>query len=153
MFDSIEDPPKGRQSFSNRASARYVLFWLAVCICLTLYFWHLSNTDAVIAQRERIVAGRVIQVARGRGESVDYSFVYEGKSYRGHDGIRYPDLSVGENADVFIDPDAPTKNGLRSFSFKRDLNRNSMKFAIYGSIVLSMVSVIMWAQILTGNVP
>jgi hypothetical protein len=144
MPDPIPNRPKTRSNYVLRGWTLNFTALLVMGIGEAIYAGHLSDREARVALRERVVVGNVIQVSRGRSNPVNYSFVYEGKSYQGQDSGSYLGLSVGGNAKVYHDPDAPTTNGLRSFSFKSDRNHSFMVFALWLSVGSAIASAILW---------
>ncbi|MGD0629549.1 MAG: hypothetical protein ABR987_09360 [Terracidiphilus sp.] len=144
MLDQISNRPKTRSNYVLRGLTLNFTASLIMSIGEAIYTGHLSDEQARVALKERVVVGVVIEVSRGRGDPVHYSFVYEGKSYQGQDSGSYLGLSIGGNAKVYLDPDAPTTNGLRSFSFKSGLNHHLMIFALCASVGSAIASAILW---------
>lgn len=148
MFDQTVDQPYRRRSLSKKGLAKMLLFYVAICIAFILWFHHLANRDAQIAGRERIVIGAITKINKGKNESASYDFRFEGVRYQGNDDCDYLDLSVGEGAKVFVDPQHPESNGLRSFGFKRNLHHGFMILLIYASVGLAIISAILWLRVI-----
>jgi len=144
MLQPILNRPKTRSNYVLRGWTLNFTALLAMGIGGAIYAGYLSDKEARVALKESVVVGSVVEVSRGKGDPVKYSFVYEGKSYQGQDSGSYLGLSVGRNAKVYLDPDAPETNGLRSFSFKSDLNHNLMIFALCASVGSAIASAILW---------
>jgi hypothetical protein len=135
MLDPIPNRPKTRSNYVLRGWTLNFTALLVMSIGEAIYTGHLSDWEARVALKERVVVGNVIEVSRGRSNPVNYSFVYEGKSYQGQDS---------GNAKVYLDPDAPTTNGLRSFGFKSNFNHSLMILALWLSVGSAIVSAILW---------
>ena len=153
MFDQTADQPYRRRGLSKKGWARMLLFYMVVSVALIFWFRHLAEKDAQIATRESVGAGVIVKIHKGKNDTADYTFQFEGKSYQGHDDCDYLNLTVGGNAKVFIDPQNPTENGLRSFAFKNTLNHSLMTFAIYLSFGLAFASAILWTKVRNEGSP
>jgi len=151
MFEQTVDQPVVRRGLSKKGWAKYLLFYLVVSIGLILLFGHLSSKDALIAEREKIVTGTIVEIHKGKHDPTDYTFQFEGNTFQGKDSGSYLDLTVGASAKVFVDPQNPQTNGLRSFRFKSGLNHDFKTFAVYLSIALAIASAILWLRVLNSE--
>jgi hypothetical protein len=144
MFDQEIDHPRTHRLYTRKFYAKYVTWLFVMVVGGAIYVGYLSDKEARIAQKEKVVYGQVLKISDGKRNTVDYSFMFEGKSYRGPDSGSYLGLSVGHSAKVWLDPDEPTANGLRDFKFRSDVNHDSMILALYGSVGFAIVSMILW---------
>lgn len=153
MFDQTVDRPYHRRGLSKTGWAKMLLFYLVVSVALIFYFRHLANKDAGIAKREIVITGTIVEIHKGKNDTADYTFQFEGTNYRGRDDCDYLNLAVGGTSKVFVDPQNPKENGLRTFGFKNSLNHDLMTFAIYLSIGLAFASAVLWTKVLNESSP
>lgn len=153
MFDQTVEQPYRRRSLSKKGWARMLLFYLVVSVALIFWFRHLADKDAQIAKRESVVTGTIVKIHKGKNDTADYTFQFEGMSYQAQDDCDYLNLTVGGNAKVFVDPQNPKENGLRTFGFKNKLNHDLMTFAIYVSFGLAFASAILWTKVNNESSP
>jgi hypothetical protein len=151
MLKQTEEKQIYRRGLSKRGWANFLLFWLIASIGLTLSFRYLSERDARIAEREKIVIGSINAIHKGKGDPADYTFQFENVNYLGRDDSNFLGLTVGGTAKVFVDSQNPNANGLRSFAFKSALNHDCMAFAFYLTIALAIVAGILWLRLLNSR--
>jgi hypothetical protein len=151
VFDQTTEQPVVRRGLSRKGWAKMVLFYCAASYVLIILFDHLAYRDDQIATRERIVTGTVLGIHKGKNDTADYVYQFEGVNYRNHDDCDYLELTEGAKTKVFVDPLNPQTSGLRSYHFKQSLHSSCKTFAIYLSIALTILSAFLWLRVLNNG--
>ena len=133
--------------FSPRSKGRGSSWWsLTMALPLVIglvdgLYW--SRRDAVIGTRQESTSGQVTAYEPSNHNSCRYTFTVQGKQYAGMDSSPTATPAapaiVGDQLQVYFDPNNPTTNSLEDFSMRSRRDRGLVPLFMLGICVIPVI--------------